>query len=111
MPIQTLDNATSVKLAAENPDYGIQKLFEAIENKHTGSAPEDPYRARIEDVMGLLLQKFGDSDDVNEAEHLRSFRGGMTLEQAARHTGFILGFEYFRDLLLSDAAKKTGGAR
>ena len=33
MPIQTLDNATSVKLAAENPDYGIQKLFEAIENK------------------------------------------------------------------------------
>jgi catalase len=33
MSMQTLDNATSVKLAGENPDYGIQKLFGAIENK------------------------------------------------------------------------------
>ena len=28
---QTLDNATAVKLAGENPDYGIEKLFNAIE--------------------------------------------------------------------------------
>jgi catalase len=28
-----MDNATSVKLAGENPDYGIRKLFETIENK------------------------------------------------------------------------------
>ena len=33
MSTQTLENATAVKLAGENPDYGIQKLFEAIENK------------------------------------------------------------------------------
>lgn len=30
---KTMDNATSVKLAGENPDYGIRKLFETIENK------------------------------------------------------------------------------
>lgn len=33
MLMQTLDNATSVKLAGESPDYGIRKLFEAIEEK------------------------------------------------------------------------------
>ncbi|KAI0300094.1 catalase [Multifurca ochricompacta] len=30
---KTLDSATAGRLAGENPDYGIQKLFEAIENK------------------------------------------------------------------------------
>lgn len=33
MSTQTLDGPTSGKLAGENPDYGIQKLFESIENK------------------------------------------------------------------------------
>ena len=31
--VQTLDNETAVRLSGENPDYGIQALFEAIENK------------------------------------------------------------------------------
>ncbi len=31
--VQTLDNATAGRLAGENPDYGIQALFETIENK------------------------------------------------------------------------------
>ncbi|KAI0261222.1 catalase [Gloeopeniophorella convolvens] len=30
----TLDNETAGKLAGENPDYGIQQLFEAIESKN-----------------------------------------------------------------------------
>ncbi|KAH9991973.1 catalase [Russula compacta] len=30
---KTLDNDTALRLSAENPDYGIQALFEAIENK------------------------------------------------------------------------------
>jgi catalase len=31
---KTLDNATASRLTGENPDYGIQSLFEAIENKN-----------------------------------------------------------------------------
>ena len=31
--VQTLDNETALRLSAENPDYGIQALFESIENK------------------------------------------------------------------------------
>jgi catalase len=31
--VQTLDSDTALRLSAENPDYGIQSLFEAIENK------------------------------------------------------------------------------
>jgi catalase len=31
--VQTLDNETAVRLSGENPEYGIQALFEAIENK------------------------------------------------------------------------------
>lgn len=31
--VQTLDNETAVRLSGESPDYGIQGLFEAIENK------------------------------------------------------------------------------
>ena len=31
---QTLDDATAGKLAGENPDYGIEKLFNAIESKN-----------------------------------------------------------------------------
>ncbi|KAI0051611.1 catalase [Auriscalpium vulgare] len=31
---KTLDNDTAGKLSGENPDYGIQKLFEAIESKN-----------------------------------------------------------------------------
>jgi catalase len=30
---KTLDNETAVRLSGESPDYGIQSLFEAIENK------------------------------------------------------------------------------
>ena len=28
-----MDNDTAVKIGGENPEYGIQSLFEAIENK------------------------------------------------------------------------------
>lgn len=31
--VQTLDNETAVRLSGENPDYGIQALFDTIENK------------------------------------------------------------------------------
>jgi len=31
--VQSLDSETALKLSGENPDYGIQALFEAIENK------------------------------------------------------------------------------
>ncbi|KAH9960660.1 catalase [Russula dissimulans] len=31
---KTLDNETAVRLSGENPDYGIQYLFETIENKN-----------------------------------------------------------------------------
>jgi Catalase len=31
---QTLDDATAGRLAGENPDYGIEKLFNAIEAKN-----------------------------------------------------------------------------
>jgi catalase len=31
--VQTLDNETAVRLSGESPDYGVQALFEAIENK------------------------------------------------------------------------------
>lgn len=31
--VQTLDSESALRLSAENPDYGIQALFEAIENK------------------------------------------------------------------------------
>jgi catalase len=30
---KTLDDATACRLAGENPDYGVQGMYEAIENK------------------------------------------------------------------------------
>jgi hypothetical protein len=76
-----------------------QAIIEQIEAKSTGVAPDDSYRARIEEVMDLLLPKQGDIDLLDDAEHIRETRAGIALETAARHTGFILGFEYCRDLI------------
>lgn len=88
-----------------------EAIIEQIENASAGNPPDDPYRTRIEDIMGLLLRKLGDVDEAEDAEHLRETSGGMVLEEAARHTGFILGFEYCRDLMLSSGAATTGGGR
>lgn len=84
-----------------------QGIINHIEGESTGTPPDDPYRARVEDIMGLLLR--GDVDTIADAEHIRQTSAGLALETAARQTGFIIGFEYCRDLILSGAAK--GGAK
>jgi hypothetical protein len=74
-------------------------VVEQLDTEHEGVAPEDAYRQRIEVLMRAAMKRFGGPDDESEAKILRNTRGGMTLEVAARHTGFVMGFEYARDLL------------
>lgn len=91
------------------PFANPQAIIEHIEHESTGTPPTDPYRTRIENIMGLLLAGHDfDPDAIGDAEHMRHMSGGLVLETAARHTGFILGFEYCRDLMLSGAAKDGG---
>lgn len=85
-----------------------QAIIEHIELTSTGTAPEDPYRARIEALMGELLSG-ADPDAAGDAEHIRQTTAGLVLETAARQSGFILGFEYCRDLILAGAG--IGGGR
>jgi hypothetical protein len=86
-----------------------QAIIKHIEEKSTGTPPDDLYRARVDDIRGLLLPVQADVDTIADAEHIRQTSAGLALETAARQTGFIIGFEYCRDLILSGAAK--GGAR
>lgn len=88
-------------------------LIEQIERKSTGLPPDDPYRARIEELMDRLIDQHGDVDDAGDAKHIRETSAGLTLETASRYTGFVLGFEYCRHLLLGGlglAAPKGGAA-
>jgi hypothetical protein len=87
-----------------------QTIFESIEDASTGLPDADPYRTRIEDIMGLLLDPQGRQgvDASSDAGHIRHTAGGHALEEAARETGFILGFEYCRDLLLAKIMQKAG---
>jgi hypothetical protein len=72
-------------------------------------ANKAPFRVRTEELMGQAWQ--ADSalgiDATAEAKCVRQIRGGVALELAARRTGFILGFEYCRNLFVS----KDGGAQ
>lgn len=92
-----------------HPFANAQAIIDHIEAESINTADTDPYRARIEALMGDLLPHLGSVDDVADAEHIRATTAGLVLETAARKTGFILGFEYCRDLILAGAAK--GGAR
>jgi hypothetical protein len=69
-----------------------QSIVESIENKSTGTPADDPYRKRVEDIMGLLLPQQANVDVVADAEHIRQTSAGLALETAARQTGFIIGF-------------------
>lgn len=89
--------------------YDPDAIFESIEDASTGLPPEDLYRARIEDLMLAALDKFGNPDSIADAWHIRETTAGLVLETAARRAGFVLGFEYCRDLLLSECTK--GGQR
>jgi hypothetical protein len=95
-----------------------QRLFDAYTNPlaiiehmetHNDEA-ESPYRQRIETLMASLLTGDGDAQVYAEAQALRQFQAGMTLEEAARHAGFVLGVEYVA-LLLLGAAAGEGGAQ
>ena len=91
-----------------------QAIIEHIENSSTGESPTDPYRARIEELMGLFLHQHGDVDEVEDAEHMRAMSAGLVLETAARQTGFIIGFEYCRDLIVgggSESRAKPSAAK
>jgi hypothetical protein len=92
--------------APANQFANPQAIIEHIEAKSTGLPPDDPYRTRVEEIMGLLLPQQGDPDTVADAEHIRETSAGLAIETAARLTGFIIGFEYCRDLILA-----RGGAR
>lgn len=91
-----------------------EAIIDRIEQESPGVPPEDLYRARIETLMATELDKRTyngsfDVDVVDDVKHIRETQAGGALEEAARHTGFVLGFEYCRDLIVSGAAK--GGAR
>lgn len=88
-------------------EHNPAEIFERIEHESTGLPAADPYRARIEALMEAALDNQGDRDNAADAVHIRETTVGLVLETAARRTGFVLGFEYFRDLILS--AGKGGG--
>lgn len=79
-----------------------QTLYDQLERTYI--RPNDPYRTRIEELMALFLGQNG-VDLQADAEHIRETSGGFGLEEAARQTGFVLGFEYCRDLILKGGAK------
>ena len=89
------------------------QIFDAIERESDGVPGEDAYRTRIEALMEASWQPTcGDVDIIHDAQHLRETSGGLTLTEASRRTGFVLGFEYCRQLLFGelDLAALKGGA-
>jgi hypothetical protein len=49
--------------------------------------------------MVTELSHQNDPDQAKDARLLRETTGGVLLETAARHTGFVLGVEYCKRLL------------
>lgn len=81
--------------------------FNIVDNIERDSGDADaPWWARIEELMPRAIDRSGGVDRAGDAKHLRQTSAGFTLEQAARHTGFVLGFEYCCALLA-----KRGGAK
>lgn len=73
---------------------------------------DDPYRLRAYELTKkFITQPGGETDCQDEAILFRQTRGGMVLEEAARRCGFILGFEYLRDLIVASAAAPREKAR
>jgi metal-dependent hydrolase (beta-lactamase superfamily II) len=81
-----------------HPDAIISRI-----EAHAGNNSHDPYWARIEALMRVALNDGGDPDQIDDARLLRQTTGGVVLETAARHVGFVLGVEYAQRLM------KAGG--
>jgi hypothetical protein len=100
-------------VAAHKAFANPEGIIDHIEEESSGVPPHDLYRVRIEELMAAELDETRnntfDQDILDDSKHIRETAAGRALEMAARHTGFVLGFEYCRDLLLSGAAK--GGAK
>lgn len=79
-------------------------IFNQLEEEST--TDDDPYRKRIESLMAAEFER-EDVDRMSDAKHLRETTGGFALEEAARQTGFVLGLEYCRGLVL----RGKGGAK
>lgn len=80
-------------------------LVAQMDHEHT--APQDAYWAQVEHL--ILSHLAGDVDDCEEAKQLRKMRAGWTLETAARHCGFIMGFAYCLELLGTKCVEPKGG--
>jgi hypothetical protein len=63
----------------------------------TVATPDAEAARRFEQLLRQFLVEAG-IDDADDAHHLRETRGGMTLEDAARRSGWVMGFEYARAL-------------
>jgi hypothetical protein len=61
---------------------------------HVAHDSRDPYWERLDALMHAALDRWGDPDQADDANILRQTTGGLALETAARHVGFILGLEY-----------------
>lgn len=67
----------------------------------------DPHWKQFEELITGLLKKYGDIDASGDAELIRQTTGGMALETVARQAGWIMGFQYFAQML----ATAQGGAK
>lgn len=85
------------------------EIFEHIENESIGTSDTDLYRSRIERLMTEAIEAIPNPDAQQDMAAIRGLFHGHVFEDVARKTGFVLGFEYCRELLTSDARK--GGAR
>jgi hypothetical protein len=90
--------------AFANPAY----LVENIEGE--SEAADAPYWRRYEALVAAFLEEEKDPDSTSDATHLKETQGGFVLEKVARQAGFVMGFEYCRQLLSGPTTRK-GGAR
>lgn len=79
------------------------EIFEHIETESTSDT--DPYRSRIEYLMTTAIKAMPDPDTRQDLEAMRQLLHGHVFEEVARQTGFVLGFEYCRELLTGETQK------
>lgn len=113
MPRTKTTSTTSTKTRKHSPSRPALdqftnplKLVDHIEND-----ANNEYWKWVEALTDAATFK-EDPDVENDVSHLRQTSAGLDLQTAARHAGFVIGFEYAARLFKGrDASKLPGGVR
>ncbi|CAN5851163.1 hypothetical protein BH18ACI5_BH18ACI5_04490 [soil metagenome] len=107
----TKKTATPQKTSTTHPGPGAPAVDERFEEfadplqlidqmEEAKSDADDPYWQWADQLLAAVLAS-DDADTINDAQHLKETSGGFALVRAARHAGFVIGFEYAARLLRS----------